>query len=138
MSAIETQIKSSEVRTNPHWAKTASGKFHRLSITDPEKLGLGVVSAIIVLWRGGLKPTWIYVDKTNDLARDLDTYVDDKAIMYYDSRGGVFVSWALVRPQYQDGVLKYLLQSMAPLIEHPNPPPEKTKMLPVYAPGEAP
>jgi len=125
-------------KTNPHWAMTAAGKFHRLLITDPEKLGLFGLSGIAVLWHGGFKPEWIYVDKSNDLGRDLETYLDNDEIMEYDDRGGVFVSWAMVRPEFQDGVLKYLMETMDPLIGHPNPPNEKIQALPVFAPGEAP
>jgi len=128
----------SENKTNPHWAKTAGGKFHRLLLADPEKLGLSKVSGIVVIWHGGIKPEWIYVDKSRDLARDLDTYVDDDEIMEYESRGGVFVSWAMVRPEYQDGVLKYLLQSMDPIIPHPSPPKKNVEELPVMSPGEGP
>lgn len=125
-------------RTNPQWAKTPGGKFHRLLFTDPEKLGLSGVSGIVALWHGGLKPQWIFVDKSRDLARDLDTFMDDDDIMGYDNRGGVFVSWAMVRPEYQDGVLKYLLESMNPLIDHPKPPGKSVEALPVMSPGEEP
>jgi len=126
----------SDNKTNPHWAVTATGKFHRLIFTDPEKLGLAGSSGIIVLWSGGLVPKWLYVDKSSDLARDLDEYPDNEEIMEYDVRGGVFVSWALIRPEYQDGVLKYLLESMTPLIDHPKPPKRDVIALPVLAPGE--
>ncbi len=125
-------------RTNPHWAKTPAGKFHRLLFTDPQKLGLSAQSGIIVLWHGGLRPRWIFVDKSKDIASDLDRYLDDDEIMSYDNRGGVFASWAMVRPEYQDGVLKYLLESMSPLIDHPKPPGKKVEALPVLSPGEEP
>ncbi|MBL6932714.1 MAG: hypothetical protein ISR45_07165 [Rhodospirillales bacterium] len=123
-------------RTNPHWARTPAGKFHRLLITDPVKLRLDGQSGIIVLWHGGLKPKWIYVDKSKNIASDLDAYMDNDEIMEYERRGGVFVSWALVRPEYQDGVLKYLLESMSPLVDHPNPPKKSVEALPVLAPGQ--
>ncbi|MBT4933551.1 MAG: hypothetical protein HOL66_06705 [Rhodospirillaceae bacterium] len=127
---------TSEDKTNPQWAVTATGKFHRLLITDPEKLGLNGASGIFVLWHGGLKPQWIFVDKSRDLGHDLDAYLDDEDVMNYESRGGVFASWAMVRPEYQDGVLKYLLESMAPLIDNPKPPGKDVTALPVMAPGE--
>jgi hypothetical protein len=123
-------------KTNPHWAMTAAGKFHRLLFTKPEKLGLAGVSAIVVLWSGGLKPKWLYVEKSRDLGRDLDSYLENDEIADHDERGGVYVSWALVRPEYQDGVLKYLLESMAPLIDNPRPPGKDVTALPVLAPGD--
>lgn len=128
----------SEDKTNPHWAVTAAGKFYRLLFTDTEKLSLAGVSGIVVLWRGGLKPRWLYVDKSRDLGRDLDSYLDNDEIAEYDERGGVYVSWALIRPEFQDGVLKYLLETMTPLIENPNPPGKSVTALPVLAPGDAP
>ncbi|NQU57064.1 MAG: hypothetical protein HQ513_07500 [Rhodospirillales bacterium] len=136
MSPKEMQAMQHEDKTNPHWAMTATGKFHRLLITDPEKLGLGGASGIVVLWSGGLKPRWLFVDKSSDLARELDTYLDNDEIMKYDGRGGVFVSWAMIRPEFQDGVLKYLLETMAPIIDHPKPPNESIKALAVFAPGD--
>ncbi len=133
-----TPAMQSDDKTNPHWAMTDAGKFHRLLITDPKKLGLAGVGGIVVLWHGGLKPKWLYVDKSRDLGRDLDSYLDNDEITEYEDRGGVFVSWAMVRPEYQDGVLKYLLETMEPLLDHPNPPNKDIVALPVLAPGDAP
>ena len=132
----EIPAMPSDDKTNPHWAMTATGKFHRLLITDPEKLGLNGASGIFVLWHGGLKPKWIFVDKSRDLGHDLDAYLDDEDVMRYESRGGVFVSWAMIRPEYQDGVLKYLLETMDTLIDNPKPPGKDVTALPVMAPGE--
>jgi hypothetical protein len=126
----------SDDKTNPHWAKTPAGKFYRLLFIKPEKLGLEQQSGIVVAWHGGLKPKWIYVDKSSNIARDLDTFTEDDDIMSYDLRGGVFVSWALIRPEYQDGVLKYLLETMTPLIEPQKLPGEKVESLAVLAPGQ--
>ena len=125
-------------KTNPRWAKTPGGKFHRLLFADLGNLGISGASGIIVLWHGGLKPKWIYTDKSRDICRDLDAYLDNDEIMEFDIRGGVFATWALVRPEYQDGVLKYLLQSMSPVIDHPKPPKKNIEELPVLSPGEEP
>ena len=64
--------------------------------------------------------------------------INNDDIMAYDGRGGVFASWALVSPEYQDGVLKFLLETMMPIIEHPSPPKNKVEALAVLAPGEEP
>lgn len=125
-------------RTNPHWSRTPAGKFHRLILVDSDKLGLNGVSGIIVAWHGGIKPDWVYVDKSKDIGRDLDALMDNDDITAYEGRGGIFVAWALVRPEYQDGVLKYLLASMNPIIDNPRPPKKGVTPLPVYAPGQEP
>ncbi len=125
-------------KTNPRWAKTEDGKFHRLLLLRTDRLNLDGVGGVFVLWRGGLQPTWLYADKSRDLAADMENCLDNDEIMANDMRAGVFVSWALVRPEYQDGVLKYLLDTMEPLIEHPKPPPEDTRAYPVLVPGEQP
>ena len=123
-------------KTNPHWSRTPTGKFHRMLLVDPQKLGLNGVSGIVVVWHGGIKPEWVYVDKSSDIAQSIDHFLDNDDIMAYDKRGGNYVAWALIRPEYQDGVLKYLLESMQPLVDHPRPPGKKVEPLPVFAPGE--
>ncbi len=138
MVATGLSAMQKDEKTNPHWAKTRGGSFHRLLFTDVEKLGLSGQSGIIVLWHGGLKPKWIYIDKSKNIAQDLDSYLDDDNIMDFDNRGGVFATWALIRPEFRDGVLKYLLDSMKPLIDHPKPPKKKVEALPVLSPGEEP
>jgi len=120
--------------TDPHWAKTPKGKFHRLLFIDPVTQGLSGVGGVFVAWHGGLRPRWLYVGKSGNLAHDLDTLLDNEDIMAYDKRGGVFVTWALIRPEYQDGVLRYLIGAMKPEIEGPKPA-KKGDPIPVLLPG---
>jgi len=61
--------------------------------------------------------------------------MDNEEVMYYDSQGGLFVTWALVRKEYQDGVLRFLIDTLKPLVDTPNPPKKKVKPLPVLIPA---
>jgi len=120
--------------TNPHWAKTAQGSYNRLAFLEPEHLGLSGTGGVYVIWHAGIRSEWVYVGKSNNLARALDTIMDNEDVMYYDSQGGLFVTWALVREEYHDGVLRFLIDSMKPLVRTPRPPSNKVKPLPVLLP----
>jgi len=119
--------------TDPHWAKTPNGKFHRLLFLDPVVQGLGGVAGVFVAWHAGLHPRWLYVAASKDLGSDIDTLLDNEEVMAFDNRGGVFVTWALIRPKYQGGVVRYLIDVMKPEIEGPRPP--KSDPIPVLLPG---
>lgn len=125
-------------KIDPKWSKTSSGKFHRLLLIDADAQGLSGLAGIVALWRGGLRPTWLFFGRSNNIAADLERYLDNDDIMEHDTRGGVFVSWTTVRPEYQDGVLKYLLDTMDPLVENPKPPQGNIPTYAVLAPGEEP
>ena len=113
---------------------TRTGRRRRWPGGSHGRAAVGRTGGIYIIWHAGVRPEWVYAAKSNDLAADLDSIQDNEDLMYYDSQGGLFVTWALIRPEYQDGVLSYLYDNMAPLVENPNPPKKKTKRLPVLLP----
>ncbi len=44
---------------------------------------------------------------------------DMDEVMRFEANGGLFVSWAFIKEEFQGGVVKYLNESMAPLVENP-------------------
>ena len=40
-------------------------------------------------------------------------------ILEYDRHGNLFVTWSEIRPEFQEGVVKYLHQVIAPMILNP-------------------
>ena len=129
---------TTENRTDPKWARSRKGNFHRLTYLRPETEGLDGASGIYVVWHGGLKPEWITVGKSTNLTRDLDSLSDNEDIEYYEKRGGVFVTWSLIRAEFQDGVLKYLIDTLD-LQEPPTKlPGKKVEPIPVFPPGMEP
>ncbi|MCG8511421.1 MAG: hypothetical protein MI741_19580 [Rhodospirillales bacterium] len=103
---------------DPKWSRSASGHFRRFINLDPEEEGISGKSGVYVIWHGGLRPRWVYIGASSDLGRDLDRLADDEDIMGYEVNGGLFVTWANIRAEFQDGVVKYLNDAMDPLVEN--------------------
>ena len=105
---------------DPRWVKSpTTGKYTRLLRLDPEKLGLRDVSGVVVIWHAGVKPRWVYVSHTDDLAEHLHQIGNNQEIMRYETNGGLYVTWSLIREEYQEGVVKFLTAQMKPLIANP-------------------
>jgi hypothetical protein len=123
---------------DPQWARTARGRFIRLISFDPDEFGLHGLGGVYVIWHGGVRPEWVYVDQADDLAKALDAALDNPDIMGYEVNGGLMATWSPVVPEFRSGVVKYLLASLRPLIDHPAPPGDDVTPVPVYAPGTEP
>jgi hypothetical protein len=106
---------------DPKWSRSASGHFRRFVNLDPEdEEELVGKSGVFVIWHGGLRPRWVYVGASSNMANDLDRLADDDEIMDYEVNGGLFVTWACIRAEFQDGVVKFLNEAMDPLVENAN------------------
>jgi len=125
-----------DLRQDPQWVKSSTGHFHRLVHLDPEKEGLSGVSGVFVIWHGGVNPQWIYIGKSNNLAKKFHDLGENEEIMDYEVHGGLFVSWSLIRGEFQDGVLSYLKQSLEPKMENTSISiGDGVEPVPVIAPG---
>ena len=105
---------------DPKWSRTASGHFRRFINLDPEAEGLTRASGVFVIWHGGLRPRWVHVGRSDNLAATFHRLADNDDVMGYEVHGGLYVTWALIRREFQGGVAKYLNQAMKPLIENPD------------------
>lgn len=128
---------SSPTVLDPQWVRSRTGHFHRFARLDPEEEGLVGVSGVYVIWHGGVRPGWVYTGKSSDLAATFHELGENDEIMDFDARGGLIVSWALIRDKFQDGVLLYLNETLKPEVKNPTPPNKKATPIPVYAPGYA-
>lgn len=104
------------------WTRGPKGRFYNLIAFNSDVEGLRGVSGVFVIWHGGVKPTWVYVGRTHDLAGSLKQLADDEEITFYNRFGGLFVTWATIKEEFQAGVLKYLAEAMHPLVENPDHP----------------
>ena len=104
---------------DPEWARNKRGKFHRLSHLDTTAESLKGASGVYVIWHSGVKPGWVYVGRSDDLASAIDAAVEDDDIMSYEINGGLFVTWSPVLRHMQDGVVRFLTNTMKPKIENP-------------------
>ena len=119
---------------DPGWVKSPSGRVHRFIVLDPEKAGLSGIGGIYVIWHGGARPEWVYIGKSNDLAATFQELAGNEDILEYNVRGGLFVSWALIREEFRDGALRFLNDSMKPVVPNPDMPGEDVTPIPVIGP----
>jgi len=103
---------------DPNWARTPKGRFNNLITFDPAQAGLDGLSGVFVVWHGGVKPHWVYVGRSDNLASAIDSILDNEDVLSYHRRGGLFVTWSTINKGYQDGVVRYLNQTMKPNVEN--------------------
>ncbi len=123
---------------DPNWARTPEGRFHRFLSFDPEEYNLSDVSAVYIIWHAGVRPEWVYVGNSHDLADDLNRLTENDEITDYEVNGGLFVSWSLVKDEFQDGVVRFIALNAKPVVENPGIPGKDTEAIPVFLPGTEP
>ncbi|WP_135081229.1 hypothetical protein [Terasakiella sp. SH-1] len=101
------------------WSKNAQGKFRRLPFVELAKENVSGVSAIYVIWHGGVKPGWVYVGLADDLAMDITDAKQSADIMEYDMRGGVFITWQTFQKDMAPGVFAFLTDVLQPEVRNP-------------------
>ncbi len=102
------------------WVRNPKGRFHNLMFVDTVAESLKGVSGIYVIWSGGAASKWLFVGVSKDLATTLDAKIDDPEIEEYYESAGVYVTWSLVKPEFQGGIIRYLTEAMKPEIENPD------------------
>ncbi len=126
---------------DPKWAKNAKGSFNRLLYFEPDEANIRGVGGVYIIWHGGVKPAWVYVAETPDLARSIGEAQDNDDITDYEINGSLYVSWSPVLADYRRGVLLFLTQSLKPRVVNPRAPTEETDdtyLIPVLLPGGQP
>ena len=123
---------------DPGWARDKTNRFHRLITLDPEEEGLDRKGGVIAAWHAGVRPKWLHFTVSEDMASTFHRLGRERDIMEYEINGGIFVSWTFVMPDYRAGVVKFLDESMKPLVPNPSAYGPKTEAIPVYAPGAEP
>jgi len=117
------------------WARSPKGGFQKLAFVDPEdeKLQDG---GIVIIWHGGIKPAWVYVADAVSIGGEIRDALENKEVMSYESRGGLYVTWTRIQAQYRPGVVRYLIDKMAPVVDNPAEPSQSTEPIAVYFPGK--
>ncbi len=117
-----------------NWSRNKNGKFNKFVTLDISRAGIAG-GGIFVLWHSGEQPKWVMVGASANLANDIGKLLDDQELLKYNVHGGLFISWAPVLAEYHPGVVKYLRESMKPLIDRDPPSPVNVDPIPVTAPG---
>jgi len=93
--------------------------YPRLALLDPASDGLsGVIGGLYAVWHLGVRPQWLRVGATMDLAATLNTFKHHPMLEGFQPHGGVFVAWALLPPPAWAGTVKYLAQRLSPALQH--------------------
>jgi hypothetical protein len=119
---------------DPKWVRNASGRFFRLALLDPESEGLSGQGGVFVVWHAGVRPRWMAIGQTNDLARQLHELGENQDVMSYEKNGGIWVTWSPVLSQYRGGVVNFLRRTLKPMFEF-GLPATKDAPIPVLPPG---
>ena len=88
----------------------------------------------------------MYAGHTPDLGGTFDLIYDNPDIMEYGRDGKLFITWSQIKPEFQPGVVKYLIQVMSPAVQDPVMPDEDGNLpeddeddgiqpIPVFPPG---
>jgi hypothetical protein len=121
---------------NPKWKHGEGGRFPKFLDLDPEAAGLKGKAGVFAIWHTGIKPEWVYVGATNDLAARFFELGDDKAILQYRERGNLYCSWCFILPAYQAGSVLYLTMALRPVVDNPDcPKRDSVDLIPVLPPG---
>lgn len=130
---VKSYAKSAPV--DPHWARDAKGRFFRLMRLDTDQAGLPGKGGVFVIWHQGVKPQWVYVGAANNLGAAVDACLDNEEITGYETNGGLYVTWCLIKPDFQPRVQRYLINRLGPLVDDPKGPPKGTDPVPVFPPS---
>jgi len=98
------------------WEKNDKGRFWKLLMVRPETLGLDGRGGVAAFFHRGVRPGWVYVCSSEDLGALIEKAQDDEEVMAFEARGGVFVTWSFVKPEFRDGVARHLRSSLKPEI----------------------
>ena len=121
---------------DPRWAKSGKGRFFRFMRLDPEAQGLSGVGGVFVVWHAGARPKWVRVGRSDDLAATFHQLAEDDAVMAYESRGGLYATWSLIRAEYRAGVVRFLSDRFDPLLDNGDAGSRQAAPVPVLAPGD--
>lgn len=123
---------------DPGWARTARGNFVNLLSLDPEEAGLGGKGGVYLIWHGGIRPEWVYVGYSDDLAKALHEAGNNREITYFEEMGGLFVTWAFVLDDYRPGVVRFLQENLPTVVPSGSSFNDDTVSVPVFSPGMEP
>ena len=117
------------------WVRSPKKRFYKFLNLEPEAMGIADMSAVYVLWHQGVRPQWVYVGWADNLEHAFVNLQRDDEILDYDRHGGLFVTWSMIKPEFQPGVAKYLNQVMKPVVLNPDQPEDDVEPIPVLLPG---
>lgn len=98
--------------TSVTWTKCKDDVWCNLIRVNLEPVA---TSGVYIIWHGGDDPQVVRVGQGN-IADRLGDHRNDLDILDYSSRGGLFVTWAVVPAGQRDGVERFLADQLSPLV----------------------
>lgn len=99
------------------WVRGPRGDFYRLLMLDDiDSLKVDGLGGVYVVWHGGIRPAWITVGETEDMAATLRRLKKDHEIRQFEVNGGVYVTWSPIVADCRDGVIHYIAKKTQPVI----------------------
>jgi hypothetical protein len=121
---------------DPKWKHGEGGRFPKFLDLDPEAAGLKNTSGVYAIWHTGVKPEWVFVGASDDLAAAFFKCGEDDDILQYQNRGSLYCSWCFILPKFQPGAVCYLTRALKPIVENPDCPDiDSIDLIPVLPPG---
>ena len=108
---------------NVNWIKCEGDKWCPFLTLNLDHAHFTNLSGVYVIWHGGPNPHTVYVGKGN-IAQRIRSHRNSDDILKF-SHFGLFVIWAQVPLSSQEGVERYLADSLQPKVgeNHPRVPP---------------
>ena len=97
---------------NLNWIKCEGDKWCPFLTLNLNHAHFANLSGVYVIWHGGANPATVYVGSGN-IAQRIRDHRDSGEILQF-SHLGLFVTWAQVLPSYQEGVERFLADSLNP------------------------
>lgn len=85
--------------------------FMTVNLDHPSFRGM---EGVYVIWHGAPNPRTVYVGK-GKIADRIKAHRNEANITQYLANGGLFVTWARVAAESQDGAESYLIRALQPL-----------------------
>ena len=104
-----------------NWIKCQGDVWCNFNAVNLDHIHFNDTEGVYIIWHGGANPKVVYVGKGN--IRDRIKYHRERSDIQQFSYLNLFVTWAKVKPEYQDGVEAYLANNWKPPIvgdRHPD------------------
>lgn len=98
------------------WSKDDRGRFYRLLHMRGAPVDLAGRGGVVAFFHRGARPGWIFVGASEDIASLILDARDDPEFLEFEGSGGVYVTWALVKPAFRAGVVSHLRTVLKPKI----------------------
>ena len=110
---VESEQKSEKIAMkNLNWIKYKDGEWCNLITLNLKHEHFIDLEGVYIIWHGGDEPEILSVGQGN-IKEKLFAYRIYPRIMKY-KKFGLYVTWAIVEPQYRNGIEKYLFEKLKP------------------------